>query len=65
MQIPCANSEVQIETLHMISVIVPHLVMLVTTIANLRVSRKNRSDIKEVKRALNGKAHSLANEAEK
>lgn len=65
MQIPCANSEVQIETLHMISVIVPHIVMLVTTIANLRVSRRNRRDIKEVKRALNGKAHSSAEAEEK
>ena len=42
--------------MHLLTVIAPHVLVVLTTLLNFRTSRSNRRDIKEVKRALNGKA---------
>ena len=40
---------------HLITVVVPHALVLLTTILNFFNSRRNSKEIKEVKRTLNGR----------
>lgn len=52
---PCLPQAYTNEWLHLLTVVAPHALIVLTTILNYRLGQKNRRDIKEVKRALNGK----------
>lgn len=55
---PCQSHDSYAETVHMVTVIIPHIIVVITSLMGILTSRKNRREIREVKRALNGKAHS-------